>query len=427
VPGSPTNVRAATGVTSGEIFVSWDAPTSTGGAAITDYRIEYRPAAGGAWTTFADGVSTATSATLKLTSGVSYAIRVAALSSSGTGVASGPTAAVTASTGVTMQFVTVGDAGNAADTNPAGYGTVDYEYRIGTFEVTNAQYAAFLNAVDPQGTNPNLIYNAKMGTDARGGITNTGTTNGSRYGVKANMGDKPVVYVSWFDAARFANWLHAGGLTYATTDSSATAPQNTGGYPVGTATSGVSVAKNPGARFTIPTEDEWYKAAYYKGVSTNAGYWDYATRSDNAPTAVTANSTGVGSAGGTGNFVNHKQVADWNGQDGNVTTVGSNGGPGFYGTFDQTGNVSEWNDLTGVAGSSRGLRGGKWNDDAFFLSSSIRNELDPSLEGSSIGFRLASPCRLTQARSCGVREPSFRPLRRQRLVAGTTPTARAAE
>ena len=79
-----------------------------------------------------------------------------------------------------------------------------------------------------------------------------------------------------------------------------------------------------------------------------------------------------------------------------------------------------------MTGSSRGLRGGNWNNNAFNLSSSNRNTNDPSNENNNIGFRLASPCRLMQARSGGVRGFSFRPLRRQRLVSGTTPTARAA-
>jgi formylglycine-generating enzyme required for sulfatase activity len=148
---------------------------------------------------------------------------------------------------------------------------------------------------------------------------------------------------------------------------------------------------NPGATFYIPTEDQWYKAAYYKGGSTSAGYRDYATQSDTAPTAVTADSTGIGSAGSTGNFANYNRVADWNSQNGNVTTVGTNGGASAYGAFDMSGNLYEWNDLTGAAGSSRGLRGGLWNSVASFLSSSLRGGDAPSLELSSMGFRLASP------------------------------------
>ena len=223
-----------------------------------------------------------------------------------------------------------------------------------------------------------------MGSNARGGISFTsGNASGSKYAVKTNMGDKPVNYVNWFDAARVSNWLMNGATGTSSTE--------TGAYTLsGTST---APAVNLGAAFYLPTEGQWYKAAYYKGGSTNAGYWDYATQSDTVPSAVTADGTGTGSAGSTGNFANFASAAGWGSavQNGNVTTVGTNGGASAYGAFDMSGNVREWNDLTGAAGSSRGLRGGDRTDDAFDLSSSFRFSSDPSFEGSSLGFRLASP------------------------------------
>jgi formylglycine-generating enzyme required for sulfatase activity len=170
----------------------------------------------------------------------------------------------------------------------------------------------------------------------------------------------------------------------------------TGAYTLNNATSGTVPAVNSGATFYIPTEDQWYKAAYYKGGSTNAGYWDYATQSDTAPTAVNATTVGTGTIGGvspvtSGNFANFNSGASWNGQTGNVATVGTKGGASAYGAFDMSGNVYEWNDLTGAAGSSRDLRGGSWFHNAFSLSSSGRSTNAPSGESSTIGFRLASP------------------------------------
>ena len=197
------------------------------------------------------------------------------------------------------------------------------------------------------------------------------------------MGDKPVNFVSWFDAARVSNWLMNGGTSSSSTE--------TGAYTLNGGTSGNAPAVNVGAAFYIPTENQWYKAAYYKGGSTNAGYWDYATQSDSAPTAVTSGSTGIGSAGSTGNFANFSQAADWNGQNGNVTTVGTNGGASAYAAFDMSGNLYEWNDLTGAACSSRGLRGSNWNYiGATGLSSSVRTTNAPSFEGDDLGFRLAA-------------------------------------
>jgi formylglycine-generating enzyme required for sulfatase activity len=166
----------------------------------------------------------------------------------------------------------------------------------------------------------------------------------------------------------------------------------TGAYTLSGSTSGNAPAVNSGATFYVPTEDQWYKAAYFKGGSTSAGYWDYATQSDTAPTAVTSGSTGIGSAGSTGNFANYISGADWNSQNGNVTTVGTNGGASAYGAFDMSGNIYEWNDRAGQPGSDRGLRGGFWQSDPYFLSSSSRNELvtEYELDG-MLGFRLASP------------------------------------
>ena len=286
---------------------------------------------------------------------------------------------------VTINWVTVGDPGNIGETQTYSnggtltLGAVDQSFRIMKYEWTNQQYADFLNAVDPNGTNPNSIYKNYAGL---GGISFTsGNSAGSKYAIKTNMGDKPVNMVTWFDAARVANWLHNGQGSGST---------ETGAYTLNNATSGNTPAVNTGALFYIPTESQWYKAAYYKGGGTNAGYWDYATQSDTAPTAVTSGSTGIGSAGSTGNFANYNGAADWNGRDGNLTTVGTNGGSGAYGTFDMSGNLYEWIDLSGAAGSSRVLRGGSFNNTAVPLSSSFR-ALEVDVGVALIGFRLASP------------------------------------
>ena len=291
---------------------------------------------------------------------------------------------------VTIDWVTVGDPGNTADTTT--YGAVTDVFQIMKYEFTNQQYTDFLNSVDPSGTNPNSVYNSNQGSDARGGISFTsGNASGSKYAVRSNMGDKPVNYVSWFDAARVSNWYQNGATGSSSTD--------TGAYTLGGANSGATPAVNAGAKFFIPTEDMWYKAAYYKGGSTNAGYWTYATQSDTLPSTVTANEFGIGSAT-SGNFSNIMQGADWNGQDGNVVTVGTAGGPSAYDAYNFGGNVSEWNDLAGLGGAGingdqEGRRGGNWKATSSQVGSSARNLQTAggglTSETAQVGFRLAAP------------------------------------
>jgi hypothetical protein len=189
---------------------------------------------------------------------------------------------------VTIDWVTVGDQGNASQSFWFGpSGAVAYDYRIMKYEWTNSSYLQFLNAIDPQGINPNNVF--KQGSSYYQGIVRDSLNpDGSKYVLrKQAFADKPVNYVNWFDAARVANWLHNGSPTYVTSDASANAPHNGGAYSLGTATSGRPATKNPGALFYIPTNDEWHKAAYYKGGGTDAGYWNYPTQSNTEPTPIT--------------------------------------------------------------------------------------------------------------------------------------------
>jgi len=303
---------------------------------------------------------------------------------------------------VTIEWVTVRDPGNVAD--HTGYGAVADSFQIMKYEWTNSQYVDFLNAVDPDGTNPNLVYHTMMGTEARGGISFLGgNAAGSKYAAKTNMGDKPVNFVSWWNAARVANWLESGAQAYGSSDASASAPQNRGAYTLGTATSGTAPRVNSEAMFCIPTEDQWYKAAYYLGGRTNAGYSTYATHSSLTPQPMSADQNGNGwyePSIGVMNYANYDSGATWNGQQGNVMTVGTNGGPSAYGTFDMSGNVGEWNDVTGAAGSNKGIRGGFWRSNSYVVSSSSRDMTYTNYVSDSTGFRLAGPAPL------GVPEPS---------------------
>jgi formylglycine-generating enzyme required for sulfatase activity len=290
---------------------------------------------------------------------------------------------------VLIDWVTIGNIENLAQssknrlhtyTGGDGYGAVDYEYRIGKYEVTNAQYTVFLNAVDPSGSNPNGIYDGSMGSNNRGGISFiSGAPTGSKYSVKTNMGNKPVNYISWFDAARFTNWLHNGQGSGST---------ETGAYTLNNATSGI-ITKNAGATVWLPSENEWYKAAYYDPtMGDRGGYYLHANQSDSVPTSATANTTGDVSNPGA-NTVNYDYGADWNSLNGNVTSVGSAGASSYYGVFDMAGNVLEWNDAV-VTATTRGQRGGSYQDLEIYLRSSYSTSRGPAVDDIDYGFRVAS-------------------------------------
>lgn len=311
------------------------------------------------------------------------------------------------SSALTMDLVTVGNPGNAVD--PAdgsildpgiqNFGSVAYTYGIGTYEVQNIQYAEFLNSVaasaDPYG-----LYNAGMGTDARGGITRSGSIGAYTYAVKDNMGEKPVNYVSFYDAVRFVNWLENGQPPGA----QSAGTTETGSYTLfteGSTTTNVS-ARAANATWVLPTEDEWYKAAYYdpgpSGPSDD--WWLYPTQSDSVPSMGLADATGSITNDGS-NVANYNQAADWNGQNGNVTTVGSAGplSASHYGTYDQGGNLNEWNEAI-INGNYRGIRGGFFGDalpNEITLQSFFQNLGPPDGESASLGFRVAfipEPCTL---------------------------------
>jgi len=296
-------------------------------------------------------------------------------------------------------MVTVGNAGNGTDAGNVSeasvYGAVATAFQIGKYEVTNAQYAAFLNAVAAE--DPNGLFDANMESNARGGITQFGTSPNFGYAAKAAMRDKPANYVDFWDACRFCNWLH-NGMPSGIQDNTTTE----GGAYTLTVTTPVnnSVNRNPGATFFLPTEDQWYKAAYHQPASSGGDtddYWLYPTKSNDVPTVGTVNAIGE-ITNDDGNIANYDLGADWDSdgdevdESGNMTTVGS-GGPGSrspYGACDMAGNVYEWNE-TIISSSFRGLRGGSWNNNENFLRSSDRNNDNPGFAFSLVGFRVASP------------------------------------
>jgi formylglycine-generating enzyme len=232
-------------------------------------------------------------------------------------------------------FVTIGDLGNTAD---GTYGKVDYEYQISATEVTIAEFIA-----------------SGVG-DGNENYWNDGTRT---VGAAA-----PASYVSLYEAKKYANYLTEqanGGLTnYNLYSADGT---GTGSYTRADAISDNILV------YGVPTEDEWYKAAYYTG---NAG----------DPWSLYANGTDTDPTKGTTNGWNY----DFFKRSPNYTWTAGYGGEEQNGTYDMMGNVWEWTeDSSGV------IRGGAYGNDGEYLRSSVRiSSLDPKTENGLLGFRVAA-------------------------------------
>ncbi len=293
-------------------------------------------------------------------------------------------ATVRAALAVTVDFVPVGDAGNPAD--GTGFGAVAYNYAIGEYDVTNAQYAEFLNA--KAASDPNALYNPKMSSGALGGIVQSGVSGSFTYAVKLGQGQQPVIYVSFLDCMRFANWLNNG---------QGAASTETGAY---TLSLGGLAPRNAAANIWVPSENEWYKAAYYQPAAHGGdadGYWLYPTRSNTPPNSRNGSTTDPNSANlfyddGIANGYNGGYAVTnagfSSGQDyltnvGAFTVAGS-----YYGTYDQGGNVYQWNDT--IIGTSRGLRGGAWAGGEGSLRATFSSSNAPTYEDIALGFRVAT-------------------------------------
>jgi sulfatase modifying factor 1 len=235
--------------------------------------------------------------------------------------------------------------------------------------VTNAQYAEFLNVVDPKGSNSRGLYDSQMSNPLYGGIEKTGTTDGAHYVLRADRARKPVDYVTFFNAMRFVNWLHNG---------QGTGDTEAGVYTIG---DGINEVRSPNARYWIPSEDEWCKAAYHDAsAGTAAIYFDYATSSnvaplsdqpwDNPAAANYYNYDGLENGFNDGFAVSGTwdyRILSTN----PLTDVGAyTEAKSPYGTFDQNGNVNEWTEAVEAVSHPRindlrGWRGGSFNYDGF--------------------------------------------------------------
>jgi len=289
---------------------------------------------------------------------------------------------------VNIETVRVGNPGNAGELSgisAGGFGpdrvcgAVAYTYNIGKYEVTAGQYTEFLNAV--AATDTYSLYNTNMSrTDYGSGITQSGASGSYTYSVNAAFVNRPVNYVSWGDSARFANWLHNGQPTGAQRLSTT----EDGAYYLNGATSNaalLAVNRESDWNWAITSEDEWYKAAYFNPAASN--YFDYPTSSNTAP--------GRDLADASGNNANyHATPSSFPIDPPYYTTVAGEfqNSDSPYGTFDQGGNVWEWNEVV-LFGSYRGLRGGSFGFDDSYLRASGRASYEPTDELNYIGFRVS--------------------------------------
>ncbi len=263
-----------------------------------------------------------------------------------------------------IDFVNIGNAGNADDSGAGGgsysspYGGVSYTYRMGVTEV-------------PQ--------------DWITKSTNLGMTN---VAAGAWTGSQPAANMDWYEAAAFVNFLNTSTGHQAAYNLTFSGSWSMTLWSSGDAwqLDGENLYRHKDAYYFLPSEDEWYKAAFHQNDGVTANYWDYATGSNTTPLEV---------SGGTvpGTAVYDPTV---DGTPSAPANVDSNGGLSTYGTRGQNGNVWEWQESAFTApndspSENRAFRGGYWNDfSEGFLRSSARYGYDPAVSNDGVGFRVAS-------------------------------------
>ncbi|MCA9264391.1 MAG: SUMF1/EgtB/PvdO family nonheme iron enzyme [Planctomycetales bacterium] len=269
-----------------------------------------------------------------------------------------------------IEFLTIGNPGNPSDTtgNPDTAGSVDYVYRIGKFEISRE----IVDKANAEGG---------LGID----LHDMSFVDG---GARSQM---PATGVSWYEALRFINWLNTSqgfpaAYKFSTQPGDPDYDANVGFEEWSEGESGFDPAnryRNSGARFYLPTSDEWYKAAFYDPAANGGegGYWDYPTRSNKAPEPVSS-----GNAPGTAVFLQRVEQGP--------ADITQAGGAGLYGAIGLAGNANEWQETPfrffDDEDALRVARGGNWREGAHSFSVNFFPGRFPETGMNDQGFRVAS-------------------------------------
>lgn len=298
-------------------------------------------------------------------------------------------------------WVEVGDPGNEGtdlveNSTGAPVGGVDYTYYIARYETTNQQYAAFLNAVDPEGLNEKGLYNPRMGSTLQGGIDFVpANARGLKFQVKKGQGNQPVVYVSFWDAARYANWMGGGDTEFGVYDLSDL------GAIANNSVTRDETAFHGGVSAAVTSVDEWIKAGFYaKGETVTNAFCEKTKKSLFFPTPITDPIAFIPPSGTLATEASGFFLANY-GAEGtptftNLENVGSHEKTvSPYGTYNQAGNVSEWSDFP--IENNRRIMGGSWfaSDRFWDICLTAPEKLSPaSSETNMTGFRVVGSAKL---------------------------------
>src|SRR6056297_675044 len=280
-------------------------------------------------------------------------------------------------------WVTVGHPGNASDVT--GFGAVDDEFPIMKFEVTVAEHTDFLNAVASR-DDPHQLWQRAMGehviTDlGQGGIrkdvpqciVRQGSPGQWKYLPVPDWEDRPVIFVTCFSAMRYVNWIQNANWIQ---DGRECRDTENGVYRLA---DGFNATRSPDARVWLPSEDEWYKAAYYQPESEGGppgGYWRFPMSRMDQPSKAEPGSELPNAAAFSRGF-------------GGIVPVGSfPNARSPCGALDMGGNVWEWTEGR-VYQTKRVLRGGSAAHTWQKLQSTVRSNASPDRWYPDTGFRLA--------------------------------------